>query len=150
LPTGALYLYEGQRRFDASLAGWRLREDHGVRVEHVTGGRIADIQPGLSPAITHASFVPEWLTVSDPYHVATGIGQPALARGAALEIAEVVALAAGAGGITVTLRDGRALAARQVVVACGAWSHRLARQLGGRIPLETERGYNTTLPPGAF
>jgi D-amino-acid dehydrogenase len=35
-------------------------------------------------------------------------------------------------------------------VACGAWSHHLARTLGERIPLETERGYNTTLPPGAF
>ncbi len=35
-------------------------------------------------------------------------------------------------------------------VAAGAWSHELARTLGERIPLETERGYNTTLPPGAF
>ena len=37
-----------------------------------------------------------------------------------------------------------------MVVAAGAWSHRLARTLSERIPLETERGYNTTLPPGAF
>ena len=35
-------------------------------------------------------------------------------------------------------------------VAAGAWSHLLARQLGEKIPLETERGYNTTLPSGAF
>ena len=37
-----------------------------------------------------------------------------------------------------------------MVVAAGAFSHRIARTLGERIPLETERGYNTTLPPGAF
>ena len=36
------------------------------------------------------------------------------------------------------------------MIAAGAWSHRLARHLGDRIPLETERGYNTTLPVGAF
>ena len=36
------------------------------------------------------------------------------------------------------------------MIAAGAWSHRLARTLGERIPLETERGYNTTLPVGAF
>jgi len=37
-----------------------------------------------------------------------------------------------------------------VILAAGAWSHHLARTLGDRIPLETERGYNTTLPAGAF
>ena len=39
--------------------------------------------------------------------------------------------------------------AERLVIAAGAWSHLLARQFGDRIPLETERGYNTTLPtPG--
>jgi D-amino-acid dehydrogenase len=37
-----------------------------------------------------------------------------------------------------------------VVLAAGAHSHLLARGLGDRIPLETERGYNTTLPGTAF
>jgi D-amino-acid dehydrogenase len=37
-----------------------------------------------------------------------------------------------------------------VVVAGGAWSRQLTAPLGDRIPLETERGYNTTLPPGSF
>jgi D-amino-acid dehydrogenase len=36
------------------------------------------------------------------------------------------------------------------VLAAGAHSHYLARGLGDRIPLETERGYNTTLPADAF
>jgi D-amino-acid dehydrogenase len=36
-----------------------------------------------------------------------------------------------------------------VVVAAGAWSHHLSSRLGDRVPLETERGYHTTLPnPG--
>jgi D-amino-acid dehydrogenase len=37
-----------------------------------------------------------------------------------------------------------------VVVAAGAWSHHLARTLGHRIPLDTERGYNTTFPTASF
>jgi D-amino-acid dehydrogenase len=36
------------------------------------------------------------------------------------------------------------------VLAAGAHSHLIARTLGERIPLETERGYNTTLPGDAF
>ena len=47
-------------------------------------------------------------------------------------------------------QQGRTIMARQLIIAAGAWSHRLARQLGDAIPLETERGYNTTLPVGAF
>jgi D-amino-acid dehydrogenase len=35
------------------------------------------------------------------------------------------------------------------VLAAGAFSHHLARTAGVKIPLETERGYNTTLPAGA-
>ena len=42
------------------------------------------------------------------------------------------------------------LPAGHAVVACGAWSKQLAAGLGDAVPLETERGYNTTLPPGAF
>ncbi|MDA9175450.1 FAD-binding oxidoreductase, partial [Alphaproteobacteria bacterium] len=36
------------------------------------------------------------------------------------------------------------------VVAAGAYSHHLSKTLNEPVPLETERGYNTTLPAGAF
>ncbi len=52
--------------------------------------------------------------------------------------------------IRLRLADGRLVEARSVVIAAGAWSHLLAKQLGDSIPLETERGYNTTLPSSAF
>jgi len=39
---------------------------------------------------------------------------------------------------------------RNAIISAGAWSKPLAAQLGDRVPLETERGYNTTLPPDAF
>ena len=50
----------------------------------------------------------------------------------------------------VTLDDGTELIANNVIVAAGAWSHKLAAQVGDHIPLESERGYNTTLPADAF
>ena len=36
------------------------------------------------------------------------------------------------------------------MVAGGAWSKRLTSPLGDDVPLETERGYNTTLPGYSF
>jgi D-amino-acid dehydrogenase len=42
--------------------------------------------------------------------------------------------------VKLRLSDGRTVEARNVVIAAGAWSHLLAKQLGDAIPLETERG----------
>ena len=36
-----------------------------------------------------------------------------------------------------------------MVVAAGAWSKELARQVGDRVPLDTERGYHLNIEPGA-
>ena len=53
-------------------------------------------------------------------------------------------------GATVFLADGSVHRTGKVVIAAGAWSHLLAKDLRDHIPLETERGYNTTLPVEAF
>jgi glycine/D-amino acid oxidase-like deaminating enzyme len=36
--------------------------------------------------------------------------------------------------------------ARRIVIAAGAWSHRLLAPLGINVPLESERGYHVVLP----
>ena len=47
------------------------------------------------------------------------------------------------------LTDGGPLPVETLVIAAGAWSHRLTAQLGTRVPLEAERGYHLMLPrPG--
>jgi len=48
------------------------------------------------------------------------------------------------------LANGKQIAAENVVIAAGAWSGLLAHDIGDRVLLESERGYNTTLPAGAF
>jgi D-amino-acid dehydrogenase len=147
---GSLELYESEAEFGASLPGWQARAEHGIAFEHVAGERLADLQPGLWPGFVRGSFVPGWRTVSDPFDFATALARVVLARGAQFLRGEAVGVAPSGKGATVTLADGRTLAAEAVVVAAGAWSRRLTDPLGDRIPLETERGYNTTLPPGAF
>lgn len=147
---GAIYLYEGEKALKGAEPLWALRARHGVEFEQVTGARLVDLQPGLHPKYSHGVFIPSWMTLSDPYNVAVAIGQAAIARGAQFQQAEVVDLSANGQGAQARLSDGGRIAARLAILACGAWSHILAARLGDRLPLETERGYNTTLPPGAF
>ncbi len=148
---GNLHLYESEAEWRASLPGWEERAAHGIAFEHAQGvPAIARWQPGLSPQLVAATFVPRSATIEDPHRLVQRIAAVAAGLGVNLRRASATALQPGPSAVSVALADGRALRAGHVVVAAGAWSHHLARTLGERFPLEAERGYNTTLPPGAF
>jgi D-amino-acid dehydrogenase len=148
---GNLHLYESQAEWKASLPHWRLRAEHGIDFEHAQGAQdIARWQPGLSPSLVAATFVPGWQTIADPLLLCQTVASAFETAGGELRRAHVQALKPAPGHVDLLLADGRRVRAQRVVVAAGAWSRQLARTLGEYIPLETERGYNTTFPPGAF
>ena len=148
---GNLHLYESQAEWQASLPGWQVRAQHGIAFEHLSEpAAIARSQPGLSPQLVAATLVPGWQRIDDPLALAQAVAAALTALGGRLRRAAVTSLRPTPDGITLRLANGRELRARRVLVAAGAWSHQLARGLGDHLPLETERGYNTTLPPGAF
>ena len=95
-------------------------------------------------------FTPDGTQVGNPRQLTQVIAQLALDAGASLKTGEARALSTTPAGAQVHLADGRVLQARTVVVACGAWSKPLAASLGDVVPLDTERGYNTTLPLQGF
>jgi len=147
---GQLQLYEGTREYQASLPGWELRREHGIRFDLLESPEaIADTQPGLAPRFTHAAYTPDWINTVDPARWLAHLVSAFEARTGEVARADVVSLVPRESCVELMTGSGSFLA-KQVVVAAGAWSHHLARGLGDRIPLETERGYNTTLPEGAF
>jgi len=148
---GVLHLYESEAELAASQPGWQARADHGIAFTHLHGAQaIAELQPGLSSALVAATFLPAWKTVTDPLLLTLALARRFTELGGRLHLGEALALEPAAAGIVAPLAGAQRITAQQVVVAAGAWSHRLARTLGERIPLETERGYNTTLPVTAF
>jgi len=147
---GCLELYESEAEWRASLAGWEERQRFGIGFRHVRGPELAELQRGLSGRFVIGTFVPGWKTVANPQRLGKAIWRHAESGGAQLLEGEVKNLGLESGQPHLRLADGRTIRAATLVIAAGAWSHRLARHLGDRIPLETERGYNTTLPVGAF
>ncbi len=147
---GSLEVYESEAALRAAGPGWAAREAAGIPFEHVRGARLAELQPGLAKGFVAGTFVPGWETVADPYEFARAIFRAIEAAGGAFERAAVTAVAPREGGVHVHLADGSVREAAQAVIAAGAWSRPLAASLGDRVPLETERGYNTTLPADAF
>ncbi|HEY0214298.1 MAG TPA: FAD-binding oxidoreductase [Paenirhodobacter sp.] len=146
--NGNLEVYEGAAQFNASLPGWAARARHGIEFRHLTAVEMVDVQPGLAPRFTHGTFTPGWYSIADPKLYTLALADHVRARGGVIAQAEVRALRPTDTGVEV-IAD-RVRQADRVVLAAGAFSHRIARTIGEAIPLETERGYNTTLPPGAF
>lgn len=147
---GNLQVYESEAEFQASMPGWKAREAHGIAFSHLDPAGMAELQPGLSPRFTHGTFTPGWYSIADPKLYTLALADHFVSRGGRIEKGEITALKPAEGRVDLALADGRSLTAARVVVCAGAFSHRIARTLGDSIPLETERGYNTTLPADAF
>jgi D-amino-acid dehydrogenase len=147
---GSLELYDSEAAFRASLPGWAFREEHGVPYEHMRGQRLKELQPGLSEKVTAATFSPSWKTVSDPKDFGKALWAYAEKLGCRFVKAEAAIARGTETGALLVTKAGNEQPFNNLVICAGAWSHRLARQLGDVIPLETERGYNTTLPKTAF
>ena len=141
---GQLQVYEGQAEFDASLTSWTARAEAGIAFEHLEGDAIAAKQPGLDARFTHATFTPGWWSISDPKDYVLAMAERFRAGGGEVVIAQATHLLPDGVDTSAGAMKGR------VVLAAGAFSHHLARSAGVKIPLETERGYNTTLPSGAI
>lgn len=143
--NGNLQVYESRTELEASQPGWDLRAAHGIEFSHLTADEMGDLQPGLAPRFTHGTFTPGWHSIADPKLYVLALAERFIAQGGVIDRAEVSALRPVDGGVDIHGRH-----AAHVVLAAGAYSHRIAATLGDKIPLETERGYNTTLPPDAF
>jgi D-amino-acid dehydrogenase len=147
---GQIQLYEGASEFRRSLPGWDERRAAGIRFELLEGrAAIAEIQPGLDARFTHGGFTPDWINVADPARWVERLAEIFTRAGGAIARADIRALAASPSEVHVAGPEG-SWNFERVVLAAGAHSGLLARQIGLRLPLETERGYNTTLPAGAF
>lgn len=132
------------KRQAAELGGYGIRTDvlsmRAVRAE----------APALNAEVAGALRYPDTGHVADPYAVCTGLVDALQRLSGRVQCARVLDLyQEGEGLVRLTLDQGQVLHGRQVLVCAGAWSRPLARSLGYRVPLDTERGYHITVPwPG--
>ena len=147
---GQLQIYNSADTLNASQKGWEERAEAGIRFDTITSHKaISDIQPGVDPRFSHAVFTPDWINVTDPKVWVEAIAEDAMRHGVTLHREAVVALHSDDNGARLFTASGEHSFDR-VVVAAGAFCTQVLNPLGLHLPLDTERGYNTTLPAGAF
>ncbi|MBL1404606.1 MAG: amino acid dehydrogenase [Hyphomicrobiales bacterium] len=147
---GQLQLYESERQWLAERECWQIWERHGIEFEHLhSAEEIANLQPGVSSRFTHGTFTPAWRSIRDPFVYTKHLAKVFLEHGGIIGYENVSDLEHYPDYVCV-VAEHKKYSAKHVVIAAGAWSHKLAKMLGENIPLETQRGYNTTLSSGAF
>lgn len=148
--TPHLSLYRDRAAWEGEGLSWQLRVKAGMRFELLEGDALRSAEPSVGPEIGFAVAAQDRYYIANPGGLMQAYATRFQAQGGTIRAGTATDFTRDGSRVTgVALADGNTLPARAVVVAAGAWSHRLAARLGDRIPLETERGYHAVLPnPG--
>jgi D-amino-acid dehydrogenase len=107
-----------------------------------------ELEPLLSEGVRAAVLFPREGDC-DPVRLVRGAGALAVERGVRLrDGVEAYRMSADAGGVAIETTRG-IVRAGHAVIAAGAWSERLARSLGLRLPLQGGKGYAAEWDRGA-
>ena len=143
--NGCLYVYESEAEFQAARFGIDLRRDLGARFDEIGADEIHRLEPAVNPMFPLGLFAPDNGSTLDPQGLVMAIADSVLASGGEILERDVLDIEMGEKGPCRLITDGAPLEVDILVVAAGAWSGKLARRLGHKVPLETQRGYHVTL-----
>ena len=127
-----------------------MRRARGVRFEKLGPDQMRQMEPALSPEFTRGVFLENSAHVVSPVRVVETLAERFLADGGEIVAQRIDDVDIGPDGPRAVRSAAGEHPIDGLVVAAGAWSHRLSRRLGSRVPLEAERGYHVTIAdPGA-
>jgi len=139
---GQLFVYEEPDGPADDGFGLSLRREAGVAVEILDEPALRQLEPALAPIFKSAAYFPEQGQCKNPGRLVRMLADAVLRNGGRLRRARVDAVALEGGRPAALETDHGRVPVDTLIVAAGAWSGALARQLGSAVPLETERGYH--------
>jgi len=139
---GQLFVYESADGPAHDAFGLSLRRDAGVKVEILDQSDLRDLEPALAPIFRSAVFLPEQGQCANPGRLVANLARAVERDGGIIRRTRVHAITMQDGKPASLATDQGTRPVETLVVAAGAWSAPLARQLGCKVPLETERGYH--------
>ena len=142
--NGCLYVYDSKQELAAAKWSLDVRRKLGAEMVEIGEGDIRQLEPALNRRFQHGIFAPDNGSTIDPHLLVRAIADQVRANGGTILEAEVNDVEIGPDGpVALETTQGRVKVDR-LVLAAGAWSGKLARKLGSKVPLETQRGYHVT------
>ena len=138
-------------RTDSAFEQMKAREIElmdltGRSYELLNADEIRQMEPMLEPLFPHAIFSTDSRNIRNPGRLTEVFAQNFTAKGGTLKPEAVTGLTGTPEGKWCVTTDGGNTVADIVVVAAGAWSRRIAKMVGVKLLLDTERGYHVMLP----
>lgn len=146
--TGSLLIYETKRAYRRDSRVRSLEQHVGRDFEVYPASALPQVEPALGSAdgLYAGVYYPRAGYVTDNYHVVQVLARSFRRYGGRILREGVTGFAFDGNHVSGVRTDRGTHACDHVVVAAGAWSRSLARDLGCNPPLDTERGYSLTLP----
>jgi D-amino-acid dehydrogenase len=142
--TGYLSIHDTEATLSAAAReAAAVERELGYPFERLTAEAARTLVPQLEGQFFGAVHQPIYWMVSNPLTVLRHV-QGFVRERSTLVGGKVRTVEPSANGVSVIGVDGASTSFDKVVVAAGVWSRDLVRQLGLKVLLETERGYNTT------
>jgi D-amino-acid dehydrogenase len=143
--VGHLNVYKSRASFDKDSAAMELRRANGVDVLDVSSDELHQLEPALSRDYVLGRLISENGHCSNPLRMMQALAEHLVRNGGRIERARALGFVGANGRVDAVRSDAGDRPASHVVIAAGAWSRPLARALGDRLPLDTERGYHVTI-----
>lgn len=143
--TGCLYVFNRREAHAAAMWGMELRSRLGVALEPVKFPRILELAPGIDPSFSRGWFAPENGSAVDPHALTVAFAAAFARDGGTIVRERVYGFRMVENRVVAAKTETGEIEADQFVVAAGAWSAELGRELGTRFPLESQRGYHVTV-----
>ncbi|MDP5217553.1 FAD-dependent oxidoreductase [Ruegeria sp. 2205SS24-7] len=141
-PSDYLFIYDDRAHFASDAFGWNLRRANGFHWDELEGAAFRAYDPVFSEDLNFAVRLGDHGRISDPGAYVQALARHLEAQGTRFLRADVEDVVQENGSVTGIRAGGETLACDAAVLATGVWSGPLAKKLGLKVPLESERGYH--------
>jgi D-amino-acid dehydrogenase len=146
-PVGWLHVYETEAGFAVTRYDRDIMAARDVRCDVLGPDEIRQLEPGLANRFVKALFQPQSGSVASPHRLVQAHAVLFQRLGGSIAQERVRGVQPIEGGVRLDCELGFRTF-DTVVIAAGAWSKELARQVSDRVILDTERGYHLNVEPG--
>ena len=145
VPSDYLYIYKDREAFNGDALAWDIRKQHGVVWEELEGPALRAYDRIFSPEQKFAVRMGDHGRISDPGKYVKALAAHVENQGGDVVTGTVTEFISKDGALTGLRVGDSVLDCDAAVLATGAWSGPLAKSLGIKVPLESERGYHLEL-----
>lgn len=142
---GWLMVYKSEQGFEQALKETKLLHSYDIELEILSANETLEMEPTLRPEISGGIFFPEDAHL-DPAKFIQALAERLQQLGVSIQTeTELLEFKTSRGSITAVRTSQADYKAKQFVLATGAWTSALVKNLGLRLPVQPAKGYSVSI-----